>query len=283
MRNALKALLKQGRNLPVEEALPTLRRRFIGFRVQTPQLVAYRRLFHFPEDGAVPIPFLFVMLQTPHLELLTDRRFPLRLLGLIHKSSTFRQHQRLAVDRPYTLEVILGGGRLVRAGRAFDLHATFSNTEGLCADVTSTLVARAVTRINKKSGEEKALVRTDKPLAKLDYPRSAGWRYAQVSHDYNPIHIHRWLARLWGFPAAVIHGMYSAAKIYRLLAPTLSPPHCFHVDFLKPIFMPATALLHAQTKSDEQRFTLWSNDGQTPHVTGTLESRPMAPAETLPQ
>lgn len=47
--------------------------------------------------------------------------------------------------------------------------------------------------------------------------RGEGRAYARVSGDWNPIHLARWPARLFGLRAPIIHGMHSVAKAVALL------------------------------------------------------------------
>ena len=64
-----------------------------------------------------------------------------------------------------------------------------------------------------------------------------GRRYAAVSGDHNPIHLHAWSAKPFGFPRAIAHGMWTKA---RCLA-ALRLPDAFEVvvKFKKPILLPS--------------------------------------------
>ncbi|WP_395406958.1 MaoC/PaaZ C-terminal domain-containing protein [Pseudoduganella sp. UC29_106] len=44
-----------------------------------------------------------------------------------------------------------------------------------------------------------------------------GRRYAQVSGDWNPIHLWRWSARLFGLREPIVHGMHTIARACALL------------------------------------------------------------------
>ncbi len=43
-------------------------------------------------------------------------------------------------------------------------------------------------------------------------PGDLGRRYGSVSGDLNPIHVHPLTARLFGFPTAIAHGMWTKAR-----------------------------------------------------------------------
>ena len=48
--------------------------------------------------------------------------------------------------------------------------------------------------------------------ATWNLPGDLGRRYASVSGDINPIHMHPLSARLFGFPSAIAHGMWTKAR-----------------------------------------------------------------------
>ena len=73
-----------------------------------------------------------------------------------------------------------------------------------------------------------------------------GRRYAKVCGDYNPIHLSAASARLFGFPTAIAHGMWSKAMALAALRGHL--PHsgyAFEVDFRKPVRLPSEVVLGA--------------------------------------
>ena len=70
-----------------------------------------------------------------------------------------------------------------------------------------------------------------------------GRRYAAVSGDYNPIHVHPLSARLFGFPSAIAHGMWTKARCLAALEPRLPDAFTVEVAFRKPILLPATVVV----------------------------------------
>ena len=65
-----------------------------------------------------------------------------------------------------------------------------------------------------------------------------GRRYGAVSGDRNPIHLHPLAARLFGFPRAIAHGMWTVA---RCLAEHGTPPATLvRAEFRAPVPLPGT-------------------------------------------
>lgn len=93
-----------------------------------------------------------------------------------------------------------------------------------------------------------------------------GRRYGAVSGDRNPIHLSPLTARLFGFPRAIAHGMWTAA---RCLA-AHGTPAAAHVavDFRAPVLLPGTVAFAARGGRIELRGT--GGDGERVHVRGRV-------------
>ncbi|MFJ2984702.1 MULTISPECIES: MaoC family dehydratase [unclassified Pseudomonas] len=215
-------------------------------RVQPDNLAAYRRLCHFTEDGRLPATYPHVMAFTLQLQLLTAHDFPFPLLGLVHL------HNRIEVLRP------LGGIDGLRfavyadnlqphaKGGTFDLVTEAEDALGLLWRETSRMLVRGLKREGQPvTGEE----REPEPLPEATrwYADSdIGRRYAKVCGDYNPIHLSATSARLFGFPKAIAHGMWSKAMALAALRGHLpNSGYAFEVDFLKPVRLPSEVVLSA--------------------------------------
>ncbi|MFR0358955.1 MaoC family dehydratase [Streptomyces sediminimaris] len=90
-----------------------------------------------------------------------------------------------------------------------------------------------------------------------------GRRYGAASGDRNPIHLYPLTARLFGFPRAVAHGMWTAA---RCLAAHGAPERVrVRAEFRAPVLLPGTVTYAA----DGGRFEL--RGGERVHVSGVVE------------
>ena len=215
-------------------------------RVQPDNLAAYRRLCHFPDDGRLPGTYPHVMAFTLQLQLMTAHDFPFPLLGLVHL------HNRIEVLRP--LGAIEGLRFAVYAhnlqphakGGTFDLVTEAEDGIGLLWRETSRMLVRGL-KLDGEPGEPGADEPETLPEATRWYADSdIGRRYAKVCGDYNPIHLSAVSARLFGFPTAIAHGMWTKAMALAALRGHL--PHsgyAFEVDFRKPVRLPSEVVLSA--------------------------------------
>ncbi len=90
-----------------------------------------------------------------------------------------------------------------------------------------------------------------------------GRRYAAVSGDRNPIHLHPLTARPFGFRRAIAHGMWTAAR--SLAAYGVPPAARVRAEFRAPVLLPGAVTYRAEPG----RFELRGEDGRV-HLTGTV-------------
>ena len=90
-------------------------------------------------------------------------------------------------------------------------------------------------------------------VTRLRFGEDAGRRYAAVSGDVNPIHLHALSARAFGFPRAIAHGMFSYARVLASLGARLPDAGSSTVWFRKPVTLPSTATLAV---SDDARLAV---------------------------
>jgi acyl dehydratase len=74
-----------------------------------------------------------------------------------------------------------------------------------------------------------------------------GRRYAAVSGDVNPIHLHPLTAKAMGFPTAIAHGMWTYARTLAALGPAAGGPSTSRVWFRKPVLLPGSVALVVDT------------------------------------
>jgi acyl dehydratase len=266
---ALSAMRRPG-NL---KTVPPLSLRLSGVRTEAVRLADYCELCGLTQSEVLPITFPQVAVSALHMALMTLPKFPLPLLGLVHVSNRIEQRQPIPVEAVYDAEVRIGESREVRAGLEFDLLTD--------VEVDGEVVWSAVTTIihRRPSPKQAAAKRADSAippsLAQYEHfvaEADTGRRYAAVSGDYNPIHLHAWSARLFGFPRAIAHGMWSLARCLGALEAQFSEsPQSLDVQFKQPLLLPARVTLKWVPVNDGQlAFTLLSPGSGKVHLTGAL-------------
>jgi len=246
-------------------------------RVDQDNLAAYRRLCHFIDDRWLPGTYPHVMAFPLHLQLLTAKDFPFPLLGLVHL------HNRIEVSRP------LGGIEALHfsvhaenlqahaKGGTFDLVTEAEDGLGVVWRETSRMLVRGLDLHGGGQPETHSEPEALPELTRWYADTDIGRRYAKVCGDCNPIHLSTPSARLFGFPTAIAHGMWSKAMAMAAVQSHLPVDgYSVQVDFHKPVRLPCEIILAVQRTADGGRLRLDGHDGPL-HMQGSWQVLGAAP------
>ncbi len=263
------------RRKPLQEgqSIPAICARLQQVRAEALHLRRYREVCGFSVSDNLPLTFPHVLAAPLHMALMTHRQFPLRLAGAVHLRNRIEQHRPIAATEPLQLAVHAEGHREVEQGLEFDLVTQAASSQG--EDVwhgTSTYLVRT----RRQSGNRRKPSPTPDPAgftAEDEWRVDAGLgrRYGLIAGDINPIHLHQLLARPFGFPRAIAHGMWSYARCAAALVPMDMDDHVsLDVTFRRPILLPSVIVLRTARGSDDTYYMVTDATGQTLHLNGTL-------------
>jgi acyl dehydratase len=202
-------------------------------RVQPGELAQYAHVCGFTLRDELPPTYPHVLAHPLHLALLS--RAPFSAVGVVHIANRIVQHRPLLLGEELALTVRISELRPHRRGRVFDFVSELRAGDELVWEEVST---------NLKRGDgDDSLPRDGEfelpPVrAQWRLPDDLGRRYAAVSGDHNPIHLHSWAAKPFGFPRAIAHGMWTKARC--LAGLRLQDAFTAEVRFKKPILLPST-------------------------------------------
>jgi acyl dehydratase len=219
-------------------------------------LAKYAHVCGFTLRDELPPTYPHVLAFGLQMELLA--RAPFSAVGVVHVANRLTQYRPVRLGEPLTLGVAISEFFPHRSGRAFDFLTTAHVGTELVWDSSST---------NLKRGERDESVEDEWTFE--DPPVTAEWRlrddlgrrYAAVSGDHNPIHLHSWTAKPFGFSRAIAHGMWTKARC--LAALRLPDAFTAEVRFTRPILLPSTVTFGEA----DGRFAVHG------HLEGTLEPR----------
>ena len=234
---------------PRASVLPDGERSREGVSVDRGHLADYARVCGFPVEDALPPMYPHVLAFPLQVELMAGRDFPLPLPGLVHIGNTINVHRQIDAAEP--LDVRVHAERFVAhpKGAQVDLVTRVDADGEPVWHGRSTYLARGA-----RAPEGETSPPPPKPPDASDGPAVATWRvgadtgrrYAGVSGDVNPIHLHPLTARAFGFPRAIAHGMWTAARALSALQGRLPAAITYDVTFGKPLLLPGTVELHAR-------------------------------------
>lgn len=235
-------------------------------------LLAYQRVCGDGLRDRLPLTYLHVVAFPLSLVLLTRRDFPFALPGMVHVANRITQHRPLTVDATPTLRVRTRDLRPHPAGSQLEVVATAEVDGEVVWEDVSTYLSRGGGRRDAERPGPDVTLEPQPDASRIDVPADTGRRYAAVSGDVNPIHLHPLTARAFGFPRAIAHGMWTKARCLAALEGRIGPAATASVRFEKPLLLPARVRLSTRPDGDAWRFALHDASGDRRHLTGEVTS-----------
>lgn len=234
------------------------------------KLAAYRQACGFGEGSLLPATYPHVLAFAMQMQLLTAKDFPFPLLGLVHLRNVIRIQRPLGGISGVQVSVHVAHLAPHEKGTTFDLITEVQDPLGPLWEETSTLLCRNV-HIAGQPALANPPISGELPLAEVarwNAEADSGRRYAKVSGDYNPIHLSAASARMFGFPCAIAHGMWTAARALAALREHLPVANVeIAVQFEKPVHLPSEIVLTASPAGPSGRFAV-EGEGGLSHLVG---------------
>lgn len=225
--------------------------------------------FRFNHD-TLPVSYPHVLAFSLHLELMVSPEFPLPLLGLVHVRNQIRSTRSIQLSERVDIHVSLTEARDTDKGIEFDLTTTVLSEGQTIWESISTNLYRVASnkQSSRKAPPELANFRF---LEEWAVKENTGRCYAKASGDSNPIHIHKWSARTFGFKQAIAHGMWTKARTLASLQRRLKTDALFiETEFKQPIFLPSTVALHYDETSEGMTFEIRNEANNRVHMKGSV-------------
>lgn len=272
-----------GKEIPeIELTLPRV-------RANAERVAAYNRVCGFDLRDHIPPTYPHVLAFPLHMAVMAEGSFPFGAVGLVHVENRIVQHRRIGLGEELTIKVKPTKLAPHPKGRTFSLQTKVKVGNRIVWESTSTMLRRGggggtkasgnsakseLHQISDPAGSEFDAVR-DGEAANADWRLGGdlGRRYAAVSGDRNPIHMHSLTAKPLGFPRAIAHGMWTKARCLAAIESRL--PDAFQVDvrFRKPILLPGRVEFSSTSEGDEIAFAVRDAKRGTPHLDGSVKPR----------
>ena len=252
--------------------MPEIELELAGVRAEPEALAAYARVCGFALRDHLPPTYPHVLAFPLQMAVMADGSFPFGAVGLVHLENRIVGQRRIAVEEELTLRVRPTELRPHPKGQTFTLV-----TEALSGGETAW--EEVSTMLRRGKGDPDAEAKPDFEPLPDDAPASAEWRlggdlgrrYAAVSGDRNPIHLHSLAAKPLGFPGAIAHGMWTAARCLAALESRLPDAFTAEARFRKPILLPARVeFASAEDEQGEIGFAVRDAKRRTPHLDGRI-------------
>jgi acyl dehydratase len=239
--------------------------------VDRERLLDYDRVCGFTLGDQLPATYPHMLAFPLHLALMADGSFPFSAIGLVHIYNRIVQHRRLQASELLSLRVWAEPLRPHPRGQQFSILTEARVGDELVWEEVSTNLRRGSGGASADAGAPKIPSASElAATATWKLAGDLGRRYGSVSGDLNPIHIHPLTARLFGFPSAIAHGMWTKARSLAALQPQLPDAFAVEVAFRKPILLPASVEFAEAASEAGVQFGVRDARKRTQHLDGTL-------------
>jgi acyl dehydratase len=263
-----------------EAEIPTdLQLELPGVSIDRGHLAAYAKVCRFALRDELPATYLHVVAFPLHLAVMNDGRFPFGAVGLIHVANRIEHRRPVRLDERLSLRVRPTALEPHPRGRAFAIvsEARADGTDEVVWREESTFLRREPTdggRAPTAANVDREPAEPPPVNAQWRLPGDLGRRYAAISGDRNPIHMHDMPAKLLGFERTIAHGMWTKARCVAAIESRL--PDAFDVEarFRKPVLLPSTVTFGETGDGPGAiRFAVRATRDGAPHLDGRISPR----------
>ncbi len=255
-----------------------------GVSAKPEDVAAYAKVCGFALRDTLPPTYPHMLAFPLHMAVMSDGSFPFGAVGLVHVENSIAQQRPIGIGEEMTIRVRPTKLQPHPKGRTFALVTEILVDGAIVWESTSVMLRRGSS--NDGENADLSAMRKEKrsqpgdgfePLAaaapagaEWRLPGDLGRRYASVSGDRNPIHMHSLTAKPLGFPGAIAHGMWTKARALAQLEARLPDAFEVEVRFRKPVLLPARVEFASEESGGQIRFAVRDAREGTPHLGGRV-------------
>ncbi len=268
-----RVLFGRRRGLEPGQPLPRISATYRGIAVARERLEAYRALCGIGDEPGLPLCYPHVLASALHMSMLTHPRFPFGLMGSLHLRNHIIRYRPIQPDQRLDLECAVVAHRFRPQGVEIDVDTSLTSGNERAWREISTFLIRKQT-----GGDDPASPLADffswpddngevREVDKLVIPSNVGRRFARITGDYNPIHISRLLAKVFGFKRDLAHGMWAVARAtVGLDAIECGAPIRMDVTFKGPLYLSHTLAIRTAPRDGGTAMRLFCGGEERPAV-----------------
>lgn len=224
---------------------------------------AYRSSLGFVSHE-IPITYFYLLSQRFQLATMLDDEFRHRIIGIVHTENYQCVFGEPKPDQEFEIVCDVDFEPPTESGTLFaTFDVSIKQPENFHQQCKSRYLIKRGKKRGKRTEQQTPAQRPDSVVREWKLQKDSGVKYAQVSGDWNPIHLWRWSSRLMGFDRPIIHGMHTVGRVTaEIETQALKPIKEISSKFLNPIQLgreARLAFLEANRSFevyDEERFAL---------------------------
>ena len=277
----LKALVLPRKGFDSNIGLPNIKATWKGASADSRALNEYLMTLNLEKGDTLPVLYPHVMAGSMHMNMLSHKAFPIRLLGSVHLKNRITQIKAIADDAVMDISSEIGAYRLVEKGVEFDFATdVYVNGEKVWEEISTYFQAgRFGGKENPSSEKSFELESLNNPqdCGSWHVPNNRGKKYAKITGDYNPIHMSPLAAKLFGFKRDIAHGFGVLAEAIEYSssieqAGGLEKAIQVDVVFKGPVFLDSDVTLKQNKEQDANRFDVYCGTNPKPSICGAVKA-----------
>ncbi|MCV7087602.1 MaoC/PaaZ C-terminal domain-containing protein [Mycolicibacter hiberniae] len=273
LRNMVRAVAGALPFVPRSETLPNRTLRVDELTIDPEHVAAYAAVTGLRFADQVPLTYPFALTFPMVMALATGFDFPFAAMGSVHTENRITRHRPIAVTDTVGVTVRAANLREHRKGLLVDILTDINvGNEPVWNQVTTFLHQQRTSLSDEPKPEPAKPPKLGPPNAVLRVTPGQIRRYASVSGDHNPIHTSSIGAKLFGFPTAIAHGMFSAATVLANIEGVLPDAVDYSVRFGKPMLLPASPGLYVDKVDGGWDLALRNIAKGYPYLTGAVRA-----------
>jgi len=251
-----------------------------GQSIDSNNLQRYIQCCRFSNTDYVPVTYPFVMAFPLLIKLMTSAQFPLSILGLIHYKNRIIQHSAINKNAIVTIICSVSNDSTSDKGRLIETHIDIFVDEQLMWECTSTFLHKSRQKAVKTysthsdalhSNHDRLYEQAIETISSFKFNHVDALKYAYISKDTNPIHLHYIPAKLMGFKSTIMHGMLAKARVVAQLETFIDMQHIsIDVQFKSAIYLPAQVCLNVALSPQNNTFSLTDSNQRVAHLLGVI-------------
>jgi len=236
-------------------------------------LQQYIQLCELSESENLPITYPHLLTFNALMTLITDKNFPVPVIGLVHTRNRIAQSRPIPATSQVTVCCFLEQVNKVKKGLECRIVTKVIVADEIYWQSRSDYLYRCDIPSDEINGESQKLPQNDQlGWAKETWAiaNNIGRRFASISGDYNPIHLSTFSAKLFGFKRAIAHGMWTKAVALGQLNIASDDIKSVTVEFKQPIYLPAKVNTLSADLAQGKWFKVEACDGEILHLVGEV-------------
>ncbi|XOV78460.1 MAG: MaoC/PaaZ C-terminal domain-containing protein [Aestuariibacter sp.] len=234
-------------------------------------LSQFSKVITWQNEVCLPPTYLQTLSFQDCLTLMASKDFPLRPLGLVHINNNIKVFKEPIWTAPFNMQTVATNLQPHNRGYCFDFVTTVRQQSDIVYQSIATNLAIMQPKMTQRVPDSHEDMAPSQQNRIWQLAADTGRQYAKVSGDYNPIHLYRWSAKLFGFKSAIAHGMFCLAKsLSSLEQKVFAKPLEISTRFYSPVLLPAKPAITVQQNSSEEVVFALDTDSKK-HLSGCVK------------